>query len=333
MFNPEESERKTLLILKILSELRDPAGARVIARRMAVYGLPLSERTVRYHLKLMDERGLTKLLSRKDGRVVTEAGREELSNARVRDKIGFSLARIEILAYRTTLDPATQAGLTPVNVSFFPAALFAKARALMKPAFAAGLCVSDRVAVAEEGQALGELVVPAGCIGLATVCSIVINGVLLKHGVPMDSKFGGILQIRDGRPLRFVELIHYSGSSLDPSEIFILGNMTSVRTAASRGEGKILANFRDIPVPSRPLVERLVKDLDALGIRGALAIGEISEPICQTPVDANKLGMILLGGLNPVACAREGGIEAENRAMSTLMAYEDLIPFRDAGTP
>ena len=51
---------------------------------------------------------------------------------------------------------------------------------------------------------------------LATVCSIVVNGVLLKNGIPMDSKFGGIVQISRGEPLRFVKLIHYSGSSLDP---------------------------------------------------------------------------------------------------------------------
>ena len=65
----------------------------------------------------------------------------------------------------------------------------------MKPAFAAGLCVSDLVAVAQEGEQLGEVIVPEGKIGLATVCSIVINGTLLKAGVPIDSRFGGILQI------------------------------------------------------------------------------------------------------------------------------------------
>jgi len=66
---------------------------------------------------------------------------------------------------------------------------------------------------------MGDIAVPDGKVGFATVCSIVINGVLLKHGIPIDSKFGGILQMRKGEILRFVELIHYAGSSLDPSEI------------------------------------------------------------------------------------------------------------------
>jgi len=45
----------------------------------------------------------------------------------------------------------------------------------------------------------------------------------------MGSRFAGILQIKKGVALRFVEIIDYTGSSLDPSEIFIRGRMTSVR--------------------------------------------------------------------------------------------------------
>ena len=84
----------------------------------------------------------------------------------------------------------------------------------MRLAFHSSLAVSDPVAVAEAGQLLGDVTVPQGMVGFATVCSIVINGVLLKNGIPIDSKFGGILQVKNGDPLRFVELIYYSGSSL-----------------------------------------------------------------------------------------------------------------------
>ena len=131
----------------------------------------------------------------------------------------------------------------------------------MKPAFANELCVSDLVAVAQEGEKLGELIVPEGKVGLATVCSIVVNGTLLKAGVPIDSRFGGILQIRNGQPLRFVELIHYAGSSLDPSEVFIRAGMTSVIEVARKGEGTILANFREIPALCRPIAEEVVTKL------------------------------------------------------------------------
>ena len=74
LFNPEDIERKVLLILKILNENSESQGARVIARKMKERGVQLSERTVRYHLKLMDERGLTKLIGRRDGRIITSSG-------------------------------------------------------------------------------------------------------------------------------------------------------------------------------------------------------------------------------------------------------------------
>ncbi len=325
---PDEIEKKTLLILRVLRDARQPLGARLIARRMADHGVSMSERTIRYHLRLMDERGLTKLVGRRDGRVVTPSGLDELNSARVRDKLGMAISRIEILAFKTTFDPRKRQGLLPVNLSFFPRKVFRDALESMKPAFREGLCVSDLVSVAGAGEKIGDVVVPEGRIGLATVCSIVVNGVLLKNGIPMDSKFGGILQMSKGKPLRFVELIYYSGSSLDPSEAFIQARMTSVRDVAQRGDGRILANFREIPAPSRELVEVIISDFRKAGIEGVLSMGEISEPICEVPVDLNKIGLILIGGLNPVCCAREAGIESENRAMSTVMGYEELLPFR-----
>jgi hypothetical protein len=327
IFNIEEIEKKILLILRILNESPEPLGARIISRRMQDHGVSLSERGVRYHLKLMDNRGLTKLIGRHDGRAITELGIEEIQNARVHDKIGFAISRIEILAFRTSLDLDKRQGLLPVNVSFFPRKVFKKALELMKPAFSKGLHVSELVACADEGERIGELLVPMGYTGFATVCSIVVNGILLRNGVPMDSRFGGILQVKDGKPLRFVELINYSGSSLDPSEVFIRGRMTSVSQAADQGEGKILANFREIPVPALKLVDKLIVSLRNAGIGGVLAIGEIGEPICQIPVDINRVGMILYGGLNPVACAHETGVDVENRAMSTVMEYQELQNF------
>lgn len=325
LFNPEDIERKVILILKILNESSESQGARVIARKMKECGIQLSERTVRYHLKLMDERGLTKLVGRRDGRIITSLGLDEINNARVLDKISLSISRIDVLSFKTTFDIKKRSGLVPVNVSFLPQKQFKKALAAMKPVFKKNFSISDRVAVAHEGEKLGEAIVPEGKIGVATVCSILINGVLLKHGIPIDSKFGGILQVKNSDPLRFVELIHYAGSSLDPSEIFIRGKMTSIREVVKKGEGKILANFREIPALALPLVEDIVSEFNRIGIHGMISIGKVGNPICQTNVDINKVGMILLGGLNPVAAAYEEGFDIENKAMSTIMEYEAMV--------
>jgi len=324
----QEVERKERLILKILNDSQQPLGARVIARLLPGHGVYLGERAVRYHLKLMDERGLTRLVSR-DGRLITELGIEELGDALVRDKVGFAIARIELLAFRTDFDLNKRTGVIPVNVSLFSKSKFEKAVQVMKPIFTAGICVSDLVAVAHEGEQLGDLIVPTGKIGLATVCSILINGTLLKAGVPMDSRFGGILQIRNHKPFRFVELIHYAGSSLDPSEVFIRARMTSLRDVVRMGNGKMLANFREIPALCRPIAENVVAKLKEAGLGGLMVMGNTSEPVCEIPVEVNRIGMIFIGGLNPVAAAEEAGIEAENYAMSTVMEYQKLKKFQE----
>jgi repressor of nif and glnA expression len=329
-FESQGVERKEIAIMRILSDSPDPLGARVIAHRLKEQGLELGERAVRYHLKLLDERGLTYLMGQRDGRVLTDKGMEEVRSALVKDKVGFAISKIETLSFCTTFEPEKRSGAVPVNISFFPREDFARALKAMKPAFDEGFCTSDLVAVASEGRQLGEVTVPPGKIGLATVCSIVFNGVLLKAGIPMDSRFGGILQMRNRQALRFVELIDYAGCSLDPSNIFIKARMTSVGDVVRSGNGKVLANFREIPAVCRPVTMKVAADLKEAGFQGVVTIGNTSEPVCEIPVGLNKMGMILLGGLNPVAAAEEAGIEADNLAMSTVMEYGDLVKFREA---
>lgn len=328
-FEARDTERKVISILKVLSETQRPMGASLIAQQLRDHGVELGERAVRYHLKLMDERGLTCLAGRRDGRVLTELGFRELKDGLVKDKVGLVISKIELLAFRTNFDLEKHCGAVPVNVSLFPQAQFKKALHAMKPVFESGLCVSNLVAVASEGERLAELTVPYGKTGIATVCSIIVNGSLLKAGVPMDSRFGGILQLRGRQPLRFTELIHYQGSSLDPSEMFIRANMTSVRQAAKTGDGEVLANFREIPALCRPLAEEVVARLREANLGGLIAMGNTSEPVCEVAIDLNKVGMVLLGGMNPIAAAQEAGIETENYAMSSIIEYQNLTRFEE----
>jgi len=325
-FETQDVERKTIAIMRILRDSPEPLGARVIAQSLKGHGVELGERAVRYHLKLMDERGFTQSEGR-DGRLITQLGLEELESALVSDKVGFVASKIEFLACQTDFDIDKRQGKVPVNVSIFPEKQFKKAIEIMKRVFQAGISVRDLVAVARQGENLGEIIVPQGKIGLATVCGVIINGALLKAGIPMDSRFGGILQIKNHKPLRFVELIQYPGSSLDPSEIYIASKMTSVGQVARKGEGKILANFREIPAICQPEAEKVVAGLKEADLNGVLMMGEVSKSVCEVPVELNKVGMILTGGLNAVAAAVESGIEIENHAMSTVMEYQDLIKF------
>jgi hypothetical protein len=319
-----DTEKKIISILKVLSESSEPLGSITIARELERQGIFLSERAVRYHLRITDERGYTQPLGR-DGRMLTPQGLEELRMALAPEQIGFILEKLELLAFQTTLDPQKRTGQLPVNTSLIDKDKFKKALAAMRDVFKAGLCVSELVATAPEGEKLGSVVIPSGKIGLATVCSVVINGVLLKSGVPIESRFGGVLELRDSKPKRFVALISYAGTSLDPSEQYVRAKMTSVSEAASTGNGKILANFREIPAPSRAIVEEKVAVLKEAGIGGVYALGNTSESVCQIAVGLNRVGMVLLGGLNPVAAAVEAGVEIENIAESGMIDFQQLV--------
>ena len=321
-----DAERKIISILKVLSESSEPLGSIIIARELERHGIFLSERGVRYHLRVTDERGYTQPLGR-DGRMLTPQGLNELKMALAPEQVGFILEKLELLAFHTTFDPQKRTGQLPINTSLIDKDNFKKALSAMGEVFKAGICVSKLVATASEGEKLGSVVIPSGKNGFATVCSVVINGILLKSGVPIGSRFGGVLEIRNSKPRRFVAIINYAGTSLDPSEQYIRANMTSVSEAAKTGDGKILASFREIPAPSRAIVNEKIAMLKEVGIGGVYALGNTSEPTCQITVDLNRVGMVLLGGLNPVAAAVEAGVEVENIAESGLINFEQLESF------
>jgi len=224
-----ETERKIVSILKVLSESTESLGSITIARELERHGIFLSERAVRYHLRITDERGYTQPMGR-DGRMLTAEGLEELKMALAPEQVGFIREKLELLAFQTTFDPKTRTGQIPIKTSFIDKDDFKKALVAMSDAF---------------------------------------------------------------------------------------------RT----GKGKILANFREIPAPSRSLANEVINLLQEAGISGVYALGNTSEPICQIPIGLDRAGMVSRGGLNPVAAAVESGIEVDNIAESGMVGFEQLTSF------
>ncbi|MGD8240632.1 MAG: NrpR regulatory domain-containing protein [Armatimonadota bacterium] len=317
-------QRKMVAILRVLVDASEPVGAQRIGAQLQQQGLELSERAIRYHLKTMDERGLTE--GGKAGRVITEKGRAEFANALVSDKVGFVVAKIDQLAYRTTFDLDTGSGDVIVNVSLLPTEHFEHALRVMLPAFEAGFCMSDLVAVAHAGEELGGVVPEEGMTAIATVCSVTINGVLLRNRIPVESRFGGLLEIRDGRPLRFVELVSYAGSSLDPLEIFITSGLTDVREAGTSGSGKVGASFREIPSVSLPHAMELIERMKGYHLNGVIAVGDPSQPLLEISVPLDRVGIVVVGGLTPTAALVEGDVPVTNKAMATALDFKRLQP-------
>jgi hypothetical protein len=278
---------------------------------------------------MMDERGFTRSIGHKDGRTITAPGLEEMRNALVTDKIGFVGSRIERLAYQTSVGLRSATGHVPVDVSLFSRADLPRAMKIMKAVFTAGLCSANQVKLAGEGNKLGEVTVPEGKVGLATICSVAVNGCLLKAGIPAHARFGGLLQLRGGQPFRFVDLIEFSGSTLEPSDIFIAGKMTGVLSASASGEGKVLAGYHEIPMLSVNKAEELLQRLKNSGLISFAVLARPGEKICEIPGNPDRVGLITLSGLNPVAAVIESGMEAATRAMAGLADVNSLHPFAD----
>lgn len=323
----QEIERKIGAILKIIADSKAPIGSSEISKKLNEYGIELTERAVRYHLKIMSDRGLIKDFW-KEGRMITQKGREELSNSQISDKVGLVSTHIESMSYLMDFDLKERKGSVILNISFFHKSEFAQAIKVMKEVFTKKLGMGNRVLIVQSGEEVGGIEVPKGKIAFGTVCTVNLNGILLKAGIPIESKFGAVLQIEDSKPLRFTDLISYSGSTLDPHEIFIKSKMTSVRDAA-KGSGKILAGLREIPAVSRLMAEELILQIEETGLGGALYIGKPSQPVLGMPVQVERVGIVVPGGLNPVAAAEEWGIATESKALVSLVDYGQLVNFND----
>jgi repressor of nif and glnA expression len=260
--------------------------------------------------------------------MLTAQGLEELKIALAPEHVGFVLEKLETLAFQTTFDPKTRTGLVPINTSLIAKDKLKKAMAIIDEAYQGGFCVSDLIAIAQPGEKLGSVTVPEGKVGIGTICSVVVNGVLSKSGVPISSKFGGVMELRNPKQERFAAIIYYEGTSLDPSEQYIRARMTSVREAAKTGKGRILANYREIPAPARALVSEKMAEMKEAGIGGIYRLGNTSESICQIPVGPNRVGIVFLGGLNALAAVSEAGIEVENNSESGVIDFNRLVSFR-----
>ncbi len=322
--------QQELEILDILREAGRPLGARQLSRRLAERGIELTERAVGYHLAALDRRGLT-FTEGGRGHLATPAALQELERSRTSERVGFVSSRIDSLAFRSTFDPERGGGTLAVNLSLLPADRLGQSLRLMREVVRAGYCLSELVLLREEGDCLGDLEVPPGKCGIGTVCSVALNGVLLKRGVPVVSRFGGLLEVERYRPLRFLEIIGYEASTLDPIEIFIKGKMTRVREAAAGRRGVVCASFREVPSDALQMVSETIEALRDFRLAGAVHVGGPGRPFLQVPVGRGRAGLVVIGGLNPLAAVEEAGISAISKAMVSLVDYSELVSIRDLG--
>lgn len=325
-FTMEKVEKKKLTILKILDESDKRMSSSKILERLHSAGHEMSERTVRFYLLQMDRDGLTENNGRQ-GRRITELGHKELSKGGAYEKVGLIAAKIDEKTYGMNFDLKSRTGTVVVNVSLIGREDLSRSVPLIQKVFAAGYAMGTLLNLYPSGKKLGEVRVPPDFVGIGTVCSVTLNGVLLSYGIPTNSRFGGLLEMKNRKPLRFVELIHYEGTTLDPLEIFIKSGMTNYTGATMTGNGLIGAGFRELPSGSRAHVTEVAQELEKAGLGGFMLIGWPGQPLLDIPVSEGRIGAVVIGGLNPVAILEEQGIRTRSRALATFDDYGSLFHY------
>jgi hypothetical protein len=314
-------ERKLIEIMRVINETDKPIGARAIADELNDRGYDIGERAVRYHLRILDERGFTRKHGYA-GRTLTELGESEMSDALIGDRFGFVISQIEEMAFRTTINPKTMDGLVPVNMSYFAKEDLETVIDVISYIAHSGYMISPKVRIFEEDEDL--IFLPPGKVGMATVCSVTFDGLLLKSGIPVEPSYGGVLQIENRKPSYFLDLISYSGTSIDPIQIFMKRKPTSVLEVVEMGRGKILANVRQINLSAYDRVIEIIQQAEKMGLGGFFPPGEIDESLLGAPIEMGKFGIAIVGGMNGICALEETGIRIETNPVSTVLEYKTM---------
>jgi repressor of nif and glnA expression len=294
------TERKYIEILRILKEHNEPVGAKRLSELMADRGFMLSDRAVQYYLSYLDAMGFTEKVGNQ-GRMLTPIGLAETDNALVDDRIGFVISKLERLAYRSTFDPATGTGDVAYNLSIIPKESFERVIAAFDEVVKAGCGFFSSYRIIDRDPRI-----PSDSVGIITVCSISMDGVFQRNGIPVKMAYGGRLEIEDGTPRQFRDLIGYRGTTIDPLELFISSGLTSINAFARTRTGIALANVREVPGSAKTQVEETIRLMNDCGFVFPVTMGN---QVFNLPGNPFRISIIAFSGLNYIANCVEQGLE------------------------
>ena len=323
MSQENESARKEIEILRILSEFDSPVGSTLLKRELRKRGFLLSERTVRYHLLLLEAKGFV-LGHNRRGRTITRNGMEELSRVLASQRLGFTTTRFMSLAYSATYDPAKDSGTVVANVSILDKRLYDKTLETVDALQKMGLLSAPYIKVLDENEEYCNISVPEGNIALFTVCNLTIDSILIHSGVPLFFGCGGLVQMINNKPIQFAEIVSYKGTTLPPLEVFVYKKMTSIKRILKTGSGMLLATLREIPAEAREKTVKILEKQKEKGWGGILVLGESHEPILGVPVGMDRFGICMVGGIIPAAAMAEEGTQILTSASHCFIPIEEM---------
>jgi len=310
------TERKYVEILRILREHRDPVGAKRLSALMSERGFVLSDRAVQYYLSYLDTMGFTEKVGNQ-GRILTPLGLEETDNALVDDRIGFIISKLERLAYRSTFDPESSTGDVAYNLSIVPSESAEQVKTAFDEVVTSGCGFFNSYRIIDHDPRI-----PHDHVGFITICSISMDGVFQRRGIPVRMAFGGRLEIENGVPLQFKDLIAYRGTTIDPLELFISSGLTSISGFARSKTGIALANVREVPSTARPQVEETIRQMNDCGFVFPVIMGN---QVFNLPPNPYRISIVAFSGLNYIGNTVEHGIKIKTEIGAGNIQFSKIL--------
>ncbi len=298
------SERKIIEILKILSEQKEPVGAKFIADQLKKRGIYLTEPTVRYYLRILDERGLTKNYGLR-GRVITEKGLKEIEKGDIADRIGYSISRVHECVFYSNFDVESGEGKVVANLAIFPREYLDEVLDMFYRCWRKGLTFSNKVIVDENIPFIEE-----NEVGMYYISSFTLDAVLYRNGIVSLPRFAGSIEISNFNFVRFTQVIGLEESSITALDLFIQRMYSdkdeeSISNLLERGEGEVYGMYREIPFVAREKTIEILEKLREYGISPLHVIGELDKSVCGIPPKGvNKVGLVCVGPSTPVGILR-----------------------------
>ena len=228
--------------------------------------------------------------------------------------VSFVLNKIYNLISNVDFDLETFSGTVISNISYVDRTQVDFALDILnnlykkKPEY----CIGNRYAIVDGGEDM---------VGIQTVCSLTIDGILTRYGINSIPIYSGILD-NYGDKKRFIELVSYRGSSVDPHEIFIKKNMHDI-DGSLNNSGKILASVHTIPYVSRDATKDILASLNESGFE-VLGIGQTNEYMYNAKIEKYHFGYVVAGGLNAIAAMKEKGVDVEVKSIEKIVNYDSL---------
>jgi repressor of nif and glnA expression len=231
----------------------------------------------------------------------------------------FSLSRIENLMHKVSFDPRKMEGKIITNTSVVDLEMLEPTLRIFRDVMESGLSVSPYLKL----ETLGNRA------KIMSACSITVSGVLLKAGVPVRPRGGGVIEVIDREPVRFTDMLMYWATTIDPIDVLISQELTSVVEMMQTGSGRILGNLQEAPMLAAERIEERLEVLAEAGFGGVLDFGDPNVNVLGVSVERDHVGISLVGGTNIVAAAMSRGIRIETESISSLTDIREMTHIED----